>query len=92
MTVETSDTHTDTDTDLVFATPDPSDRHEPAHRSPIGLQYLGHATVLLDLPGIRILTDPFLRSRLGPLRRHGPTPEPGAIGSVDVVEIGRAHV
>lgn len=57
----------------------------------IGVQYLGHATVLLDLPGVRIITDPFLRDRLGPLRRHGPTPQPDAIGPVDVVVVSHAH-
>src|SRR3954452_9111471 len=53
----------------------------------IGLRYLGHATVVLDLAGIRVMTDPFLRDRLGPLRRHGPVPQPGAIGPIDVVAI-----
>lgn len=57
----------------------------------IGLRYLGHATVLLDLPGLRLMTDPFLRDRLGPLRRHGPTPLPGAIGPVGFVAISHAH-
>jgi L-ascorbate metabolism protein UlaG (beta-lactamase superfamily) len=57
----------------------------------IRVRYVGHATVLLDLPGIRLLTDPFLRDRLGPLRRHGPTPTPAALGPVDVVLISLAH-
>lgn len=55
------------------------------------LAWLGHATVLLDLPGLRLMTDPFLRDRLGPLRRHGPVPQPDAIGPVDVVAISHAH-
>jgi L-ascorbate metabolism protein UlaG (beta-lactamase superfamily) len=57
----------------------------------IDVQYLGHATVLLDLSGVRIITDPFLRDRLGPLRRHGPTPQPDAIGPIDVVLVSHAH-
>lgn len=57
----------------------------------IGVTWLGHATVLLDLPGLRLLTDPFLRDRLGPLRRHGPTPRPGAIGAIGVIAISHAH-
>ena len=44
----------------------------------IDLGFVGHATVLLDVAGTRILTDPFLRSRLGPLERHGPLPDPDA--------------
>ncbi len=59
--------------------------------APFGLRWLGHATVLLDLPGFRLMTDPFLRDRLGPLRRHGPLPQPGAIGPVEVVAISHAH-
>jgi L-ascorbate metabolism protein UlaG (beta-lactamase superfamily) len=57
----------------------------------VGLQYVGHSTVLLELPGVRILTDPFLRDRLGPLRRHGPTPRPAAIGPVQIVAVSHAH-
>jgi L-ascorbate metabolism protein UlaG (beta-lactamase superfamily) len=38
------------------------------------LTYIGHATTLLRLNDASILTDPMLRMRLGPLRRHGPAP------------------
>ena len=55
----------------------------------VELRFLGHATVLLDLPGVRILTDPFLRERLGPLRRHGPLPD--QIGRIDVIVVSHAH-
>jgi L-ascorbate metabolism protein UlaG (beta-lactamase superfamily) len=69
----------------------------------VELQYVGHSTVLLELPGqpglpgqaalpaLRILTDPFLRDRLGPLRRHGPTPRPAVIGPIEIVAISHAH-
>jgi L-ascorbate metabolism protein UlaG (beta-lactamase superfamily) len=57
----------------------------------IGVRYVGHATVLLEVGGLRILTDPFLRDRLGPLRRHGPTPSPADLGSIDVVIVSHAH-
>lgn len=67
----------------------PGDRLRPGDL--IVVRYLGHATVLLELPGLRILTDPFLRDRLGPLRRHGARPDPAAIGPVDVVLISHAH-
>ena len=55
------------------------------------VRFLGHATVVIDAPGMRIVTDPFLRDRLGPLRRHGPTPDPEAIGRVDLVVVSHAH-
>ena len=36
--------------------------------------FVGHATVRIDVGGLRILTDPFLRARLCPLERHGVHP------------------
>lgn len=59
--------------------------------SALRLTYLGHATVLIELDGVRILTDPVLGRRLGPLRRHGPTPDPAAFGAVDAVLISHGH-
>jgi L-ascorbate metabolism protein UlaG (beta-lactamase superfamily) len=63
----------------------------PDHATPVGFHYLGHATVLIDGPGLRLLTDPFLRDRLGLLRRHGPVPKPAAMGQIDIVAISHAH-
>jgi L-ascorbate metabolism protein UlaG (beta-lactamase superfamily) len=57
----------------------------------VDIHYVGHATVRLDLPGLRILTDPFLRDRLGPLRRHGPVPVLAEVGTIDVVAISHGH-
>jgi L-ascorbate metabolism protein UlaG (beta-lactamase superfamily) len=53
------------------------------------LTWLGHATVLLELSGTRLLTDPLLRSRIAHLRRH--TPEPAEPGAIDAVLISHAH-
>ena len=52
-------------------------QRRPAWRrmaDPIRLTYVGHATVLIEIDGVRILTDPLLRDRIGPLRRHSPAP------------------
>jgi L-ascorbate metabolism protein UlaG (beta-lactamase superfamily) len=38
------------------------------------LTWLGHATVLIELSGARVLTDPVLRGRVAHLRRHAPLP------------------
>ena len=57
----------------------------------VRLVYVGHATVLIEFPSVRVLTDPFFGLRLGPLRRHGPEPDLEAIGAVDVVLISHAH-
>jgi L-ascorbate metabolism protein UlaG (beta-lactamase superfamily) len=57
----------------------------------VELQFIGHATVLMDFGDVRVLTDPFLRHRLGPLERHGPVPEPHDLADVDVVVISHGH-
>jgi L-ascorbate metabolism protein UlaG (beta-lactamase superfamily) len=53
------------------------------------LRWLGHATVLLELGGVRLLTDPLLGSRLGHLTRR--VPVPGGLGRVDAVLISHVH-
>jgi L-ascorbate metabolism protein UlaG (beta-lactamase superfamily) len=55
------------------------------------IRFIGHATVLLELDGLRVLTDPFLRDRLGPLERHGPLPDAASLGRIDVVLISHGH-
>lgn len=57
----------------------------------VGIGYVGHATVRLDLAGTRILTDPFLRVRLGPLERHGPAPDAVVDLDIDLVLISHGH-
>ncbi|MEO5885754.1 MAG: MBL fold metallo-hydrolase [Candidatus Limnocylindrales bacterium] len=57
----------------------------------VGLRWLGHSTVLVELPGLNLLTDPFFRDRLGLLRRHGPVPDPASLPSIDVVLLSHAH-
>jgi L-ascorbate metabolism protein UlaG (beta-lactamase superfamily) len=58
---------------------------------PARLTFVGHATVAVDLDGIRLLTDPFLRSRLGPLRRHGAPVDLSAFQDLDAVLISHLH-
>jgi L-ascorbate metabolism protein UlaG (beta-lactamase superfamily) len=54
--------------------------------------WLGHATVLLELGGARLLTDPLLRDRVGHLRRHGASPAPAAIEHLDAVLVSHLHL
>jgi L-ascorbate metabolism protein UlaG (beta-lactamase superfamily) len=58
---------------------------------PARLVFVGHATVAVDLDGTRLLTDPFLRSGLGPLRRHGPPAPRGALRDLDAILISHLH-
>jgi L-ascorbate metabolism protein UlaG (beta-lactamase superfamily) len=55
------------------------------------ITYVGHGTVLIDVGGTRLLTDPFLRNRLGPLRRHGAAPAPATTAALDAVLISHLH-
>jgi L-ascorbate metabolism protein UlaG (beta-lactamase superfamily) len=52
--------------------------------------YVGHATVLIDVDGVRLLTDPVLRSRVLHLRRATPVPR-DALRGVDAVLVSHGH-
>lgn len=53
--------------------------------------WLGHASVLLELGGARVLTDPVLGTRVGPLVRIAPPVAPGAAEGVDAVLLSHLH-
>lgn len=52
--------------------------------------YVGHATVLIELDGVRLLTDPILRRRVGFLRRRFPLSQ-NSLGQIDAVLISHLH-
>ncbi|MDI1460919.1 MBL fold metallo-hydrolase [Catellatospora sp. KI3] len=53
--------------------------------------FLGHSTVLLALGGVRVLTDPVLRSRLLFLRRTAAAVAPDHYAAVDAVVLSHLH-
>ncbi|HEU5040790.1 MAG TPA: MBL fold metallo-hydrolase [Gemmatimonadales bacterium] len=55
------------------------------------LTYVGHATLLLEIDDTRLLTDPILRQRVGPLARHGPAPAAEVAERLDAVLISHLH-
>jgi L-ascorbate metabolism protein UlaG (beta-lactamase superfamily) len=55
------------------------------------LRYVGHATVLLDSPGARLLTDPVLRARVGHVRRVVPAPSTSELMPLDGILVSHAH-
>jgi L-ascorbate metabolism protein UlaG (beta-lactamase superfamily) len=57
---------------------------------PTRVRFGGHSTVLLDIDGVRVLTDPLLRRRVAHLRRD-PGAELEAVAAADVVLISHAH-
>jgi L-ascorbate metabolism protein UlaG (beta-lactamase superfamily) len=77
-------------------TPSPSTWPDNA----VTLAWLGHATVLVNFYGVRILTDPVLFSRigvsfglgsLGPLRQIRSALTPAALPDIDLVLVSHAH-
>jgi L-ascorbate metabolism protein UlaG (beta-lactamase superfamily) len=56
------------------------------------ITWLGHSTVLIELGGLRLLTDPLLRSRIFHLRRHGPPPRPGPVDAVLLSHLHHDHL
>ena len=56
-----------------------------------GITYVGHATVLVELDGTRVLTDPMLRDRIAYILRIAPLPPPETIENLDAVLISHAH-
>lgn len=57
----------------------------------IRLTWLGHSTVVIDLGGVRLLTDPLLRRHVGPLVRSGSAPDRAAWRDPDAVLLSHLH-
>jgi L-ascorbate metabolism protein UlaG (beta-lactamase superfamily) len=54
------------------------------------LTFVGHASTVIELDGIRLLTDPVLRRRVAHLRRQIPGEDP-TVGRLDAVLISHQH-
>ncbi|MGN8246374.1 MBL fold metallo-hydrolase [Cellulomonas soli] len=55
------------------------------------VRWLGHASTVLDLDGVRVLTDPLLREHAGLLRRRGAAPVREHWQDPDVVLVSHLH-
>ena len=53
--------------------------------------FLGHSSVVIDVDGVRIVTDPILRPRVGPLRRATTIPQDELWSGADAVLISHSH-
>jgi L-ascorbate metabolism protein UlaG (beta-lactamase superfamily) len=53
--------------------------------------YIGHATTLIEMDGIRLLTDPLLRGQVIHLRHRNPPVEPVIYQDIDAVLISHLH-
>jgi|HubBroStandDraft_6_1064221.scaffolds.fasta_scaffold108714_3 L-ascorbate metabolism protein UlaG (beta-lactamase superfamily) len=57
----------------------------------LAVTWAGHATALIELDGVRILTDPVLRNRVGPLRRTAPPVSEQLAAGIDAVILSHLH-
>ena len=56
------------------------------------LTYIGHATVGIELDGVRLLTDPLLRRRIVHLYRYALPPEPRWLAPPDAILVSHLHL
>jgi L-ascorbate metabolism protein UlaG (beta-lactamase superfamily) len=57
----------------------------------VRLTYIGHSTVLIELDGVRALTDPMLRGRVAHLVRVTSAVDVDAVADVDLVLVSHMH-
>jgi L-ascorbate metabolism protein UlaG (beta-lactamase superfamily) len=55
------------------------------------ITFVGHSTALIELAGVRLLTDPILRDRVLHIRRQVPSPAPETWREIDAVLISHTH-
>ena len=55
------------------------------------ITWVGHATALIELDGVRIITDPILRSRIGFLIRYAPDVSDEWSQNIDAVLVSHLH-
>jgi L-ascorbate metabolism protein UlaG (beta-lactamase superfamily) len=55
------------------------------------ITWVGHATILIEVDGVRLLTDPVLRNRIGPLVRIVPSADKESLARVDCVLLSHLH-
>ena len=58
---------------------------------PVRIGWLGHATTLIELDGVRLLTDPVIRGRCGPLVRLVKPVDPADTRDLDAVLVSHLH-
>jgi L-ascorbate metabolism protein UlaG (beta-lactamase superfamily) len=54
--------------------------------------YIGHATLLIEIDGVRVLTDPLLRDRVFHLHRRSVPVNPSQYQAIDAVLISHLHL
>jgi L-ascorbate metabolism protein UlaG (beta-lactamase superfamily) len=57
----------------------------------VRITWIGHSTVVIELDGLRVLTDPVLRARVAHLLRDVPLAGDDAVGELDAVLVSHMH-
>ena len=65
--------------------------HGAVARADGPVTFVGHSTVLLELGGVRLLTDPVLRPGFAHIKRHAAPPAAGVTERVDAVLLSHLH-
>lgn len=60
--------------------------------APLHITYVGHATCLIEMNGVRLLTDPVLRNRVGHIWRQSSRVDPAWLHDIDAVLVSHAHL
>ncbi|MBJ7459301.1 MAG: MBL fold metallo-hydrolase [Thermoleophilaceae bacterium] len=60
--------------------------------SQMQVSFAGHSTTLVELDGVRVLSDPLFRSSLLHLQRHAPLVDLDRYGSPDILLISHSHM
>ncbi len=68
----------------------PARANVPVHGSRV--IFLGHASTVIEMDGVRLITDPVLRRLVGPLYRRVPKPLMEPLGDPDVILISHLHL
>jgi L-ascorbate metabolism protein UlaG (beta-lactamase superfamily) len=57
----------------------------------LAIDFIGHSTLVIEMDGVRLLTDPATRARIGPLRRVEPVPARRRLAGIDAVLVSHLH-
>ncbi len=58
----------------------------------VRVTFLGHASTVIEMDGVRLVTDPVLRRTVGPLYRRVPQPLTEPVNDPDVILISHLHL
>ncbi len=57
----------------------------------LDVRFVGHSALVVELDGVRLLTDPATRARIGPLQRIVPVPSRHDLAAIDAVLLSHLH-